>query len=152
MGESALCDFGWRVALENHEMAVRFVRGHKMRTLESLFDEVSSACQFPYYFGENWAAFKECLSDLSWLNCVNFLLIVTDADHVLVDGENEMPSLARALKSAIQEYNEQMALPSELKKVDGRHFQIMLNDGSSDNVRVTTLSDLIGLVKSDASP
>jgi hypothetical protein len=43
----------------------RFCRGSKMQTLDALFDEFSAAWQFPYYFGYNWAAFDECLSDLN---------------------------------------------------------------------------------------
>lgn len=51
--------------------------------LYSLFNEFGAALQFPYYFGENWAAFDECLADLSWMEADAYLLIVTDMNFVL---------------------------------------------------------------------
>src|SRR5437660_10044025 len=45
----------------------RLIRGHKARTTATLFDEFAAALQFPCYFGENWDAFDECLTDLAWL-------------------------------------------------------------------------------------
>lgn len=59
--------------LENFRLAIdgardgtvaRVVRGKKSRTVSHFFDEISAALQFPYYFGENWAALDECLADL----------------------------------------------------------------------------------------
>jgi hypothetical protein len=54
---------GWREA----GLTVRCVRGRKMSRLAGLMDEFSAALQFPYYFGENWSAFQECLGDMDWL-------------------------------------------------------------------------------------
>lgn len=44
----------WTVRLE----------GSDCRTAEQLFQSAARALDFPRYFGENWAAFDECLSDL----------------------------------------------------------------------------------------
>jgi len=59
------------------------VRGSKMGTLAALFDELGAALQFPYYFGENWAALHDCLLDLSWQPAHDHLLVVTNAHLVL---------------------------------------------------------------------
>jgi Barstar (barnase inhibitor) len=64
-------------------MTCRVLRGAKMRTESACFDETAAALQFPDYFGENWAAFDECLADLSWLPARALALIVTDAEQVL---------------------------------------------------------------------
>jgi len=41
-----------------------------------LFDKIAGAMKFPSYFGRNWDALDECLSDLEWLPTTGFLLVV----------------------------------------------------------------------------
>ena len=70
--------------LESQGPTVRFVRGRKATTKQQLFDEVSAALQFPYYFGENWDALAECLSELPGLKMgAGFVLVLTDAVRLL---------------------------------------------------------------------
>lgn len=71
-------------------VAVR-LRGQKMRTVPALFDEFGAALQFPYYFGENWDAFDECLTDLDWLGyeVPGYVLFVTSASQVLTDSPTD---------------------------------------------------------------
>jgi Barstar (barnase inhibitor) len=57
-----------------------------MRTVERLFDEMAAALQFPYYFGENWPAFAECLADMEWLPlAVGIVVLIYDTTEVLSD-------------------------------------------------------------------
>ena len=69
-----------------------------MTTLAAFFAEVGAALQLPAYFGENWPALHECLTDLLWLRGPAYVLIVTDAD--LLFGEDEFDSLPTLLKLA----------------------------------------------------
>jgi len=63
---------------------IRVVRGNKSQTKQAFFNEVAAALQFPYYFGENWDAFNECMNDLrDWLPASSYLLIVSNADQLL---------------------------------------------------------------------
>ncbi|MBR6863186.1 MAG: barstar family protein [Acidaminococcaceae bacterium] len=70
------------------------IRGRLCNTLDYFFREVSAALRFPYYFGWNWNAFDECMTDLEWMN-VSSLLIVFD-DYSLMTknadfcGDNEI--------------------------------------------------------------
>jgi hypothetical protein len=77
----------------------RICRGQKMRTRPRLFDEFAAALQFPSYFGENWDALDECLNDLDWLGGGAYLLMITEADQVLID---EDPHQARILGGLLQ--------------------------------------------------
>src|SRR6266478_2963181 len=82
--ESVACD---RLRILQQTVGVRIVcrviRGRKARTRQGLFDEFAAALQFPCYFGENWDAFDECLSDLEWLPADGYLLLVTQSAHLL---------------------------------------------------------------------
>jgi hypothetical protein len=83
-GLSEITNFGWSfVNRAGLQVVVRFLRGRKMDTVQSLFDEFAAALQFPYYFGENWPAFDECLADLEWLPGDAYILIITDSQLLL---------------------------------------------------------------------
>lgn len=56
-----------------------------MKRAINLFDEVSAALQFPHYFGENWDALDECLSDLSWLPASRYVIGIAGAPDRLVE-------------------------------------------------------------------
>lgn len=49
-------------------VAARVVRGERCVTKELLFEEWSTALDFPEYFGRNWDALDEVLSDMMVLN------------------------------------------------------------------------------------
>lgn len=96
-----LCDFSeltnlaWSLQSVNAcRVAVRCVRGSHSHTFDALFDEVSAALQFPYYFGRNMNALSECLADLSWLPADAYILVVSSASELL---SNEGPHDRRAL-------------------------------------------------------
>jgi len=95
---------GW----QDSGLVVRAVRGRKARTLDRLFDEFAAALQFPYYFGENWAAFRDCISDLDWLPFKpGVVVVVYGADEVLADAHPaEMTTLVQKLATASEEFAE----------------------------------------------
>src|SRR5262245_30505972 len=82
---SELTNFCWSIANRNVDLSIRIVRGSRMRTVSALFDEFSAAFQFPYYFGENWSAFDECLADLEWLPATGYVMAISDTTKVLSD-------------------------------------------------------------------
>jgi len=61
---------------------VAHIRGKHCKTVEDFFREASSALRFPYYFGNNWAAFDECVTDLEWLSFRSLLIAVDDWDSI----------------------------------------------------------------------
>ncbi len=83
-----------------------------MRTVEGMFDEMAAALQFPYYFGENWPAFDECLADMDWLPMnVGIVILVYDALEVLTDAaETELAVLVRSVGAAHSSYSEPIEL------------------------------------------
>lgn len=79
---------------------VRELRGTKMRTVGRLFDEVASALQFPYYFGENKDAFDECLRDLDDFvgEATGYVVVVRDSVQLLADEPAERDWFAEAMR------------------------------------------------------
>lgn len=97
----------WRSA----GLCVRRVRGEKMRSTSGLMDEMSAALQFPHYFGGNWAALDECLSDMAWLlPSKAVVVVVTESSTVLRDEPAaELEALVRAISNASEAYNSPVA-------------------------------------------
>ena len=102
-----------------------------MRTDGQLFDEFAAALQFPYYFGENWAAFTKCLAEPASLDPgMGYVTVITSPDQVLVAGDKNLPSLITSIKVAhdaltesiaIGEYWDREPVPFHMVLVSGAH-------------------------------
>jgi RNAse (barnase) inhibitor barstar len=44
------------------------IRGSEIRSRDELFDVIAEKLSFPDYFGRNWDALVDCLSDLFWVD------------------------------------------------------------------------------------
>jgi len=114
--ESTTTNFAFNLHMELHpNVTVLRLRGGKMKNLASFFDESAAVLQFPYYFGENWNAFDECIKDLDWLDTSGYVLVVFDADELFSqcpNVEEEMETLLRILESAALEWSEAIDLSS----------------------------------------
>lgn len=53
-----------------------FINGNNIKNKETFLKEFSEKFRFPEYFGFNWDAFSDCITDLSWLNSENGFLII----------------------------------------------------------------------------
>ena len=52
-----------------------FINGDKISDQNSFFKEFAITLNFPDYFGHNWDAFYDCITDLSWINQHRFLIV-----------------------------------------------------------------------------
>lgn len=55
-----------------------FLRGKRCKTEDDFLIEISASLQFPYYYGENWPAFDECIQDLEWLKFSRLFVLFDD--------------------------------------------------------------------------
>lgn len=53
--------------------------GDEMTTVDGLLAAFVRELRFPEYFGWNWAAFSECMRDLSWLPARAYKIVIQDA-------------------------------------------------------------------------
>ena len=128
--DTAACDFLLSLQNENSRSCCRRVRGLKSRTTENLFDEFAAALQFPYYFGENWNAFDECVTDLEWLPADGYVLLVSDSMHLLeAESAEEQANFYRLLERAGREWATPAKDPTPRS---GKTFHVFLQVAPAD--------------------
>ena len=84
---------------------VAHIRGELCSTTDSFFREISSAMRFPHYFGWNWAAFDECITDLEWLKFSCILIVIDDHEELFADVKELMETSNKLLTELADELN-----------------------------------------------
>jgi hypothetical protein len=81
-----------------------------MQTWVELFNETAAACQFPLYFGKNYAALFDLLTDFEWSpSPVGYLLCIDYPEFVLDSEEpSELRLLAGLIRDAAETWREEM--------------------------------------------
>ena len=75
-------------AEHQEDARVGCIQGAYCETLDGFFRTVSAALRFPDYFGMNWDAFDECITDLEWLKFTGLLIVIDRADRLFVNEKN----------------------------------------------------------------
>ncbi len=81
-------------------VVLKIIKGGHCKTPANLFGEFARALKFPDYYGHNWDALEECLADLEWMPAKGYILLITDAAHVLPDDEEEYETFLEILRDA----------------------------------------------------
>ncbi|WP_161939574.1 barstar family protein [Paramesorhizobium deserti] len=106
------CDKPWILKSYENALADRFqwtiiLNGKSMMNLETLYDEISKAFHFPPYFGRNYNALSEMLSDLSWFERNAYSILVENSSFVLADEkESALTGLLDVLSNVGEEWSQ----------------------------------------------
>lgn len=91
------------------------MRGQEMHDSDGVFTQFYEALRLPDYFGWNWNALRDCLTDLHWINAKHFLITIDDADVALSESTEEREILFRALNDAVKFWGGKPELPGQEK-------------------------------------
>jgi RNAse (barnase) inhibitor barstar len=64
------------------------------------FQELAQALRFPDYFGHNWDAVYDCLTDLNWLPATGYALVVDGFDHLATNEPQQWEIGLKVLREA----------------------------------------------------
>src|SRR5215467_10118917 len=95
---------------------IRQIDGRLCETKAGLLSEFAHRLHFPGYFGQNWDALEECLTDLEWLPATGYLIIMTDAEHVLASDEAGYTTFIQILQSCGEEWAAPSGTPACLTR------------------------------------
>lgn len=146
MDESPFADLYLQLTAGYPKAVIRMIRGKKCRTVPDFFDEIAAALQFPYYFGENWNAFAECIADLDWIEGDAYLLMVSDASLLLSEADTEDFSI---LMQTLSRANEEWLTPNQYipRNRPSTSFHVVFQCFASD---VSSFIQRMGSVSTDS--
>ncbi|MGI5157297.1 barstar family protein [Microbispora sp. CA-102843] len=109
--------------------------------LDDLFSAFSEALEFPDYFGRNWPAFDEVITDLEWLPAKGYVLVLRNADSLLASEPEERGTFFRVLTSAAEEWSHPVVEGAEWDR-PAIPFHILLEvDGDGLDVVIRMLEE-----------
>jgi RNAse (barnase) inhibitor barstar len=76
-----------------------------MTNLDGLYREFTAVFEFPDYFGKNFNALSECITDLEWLPANGYLLVIRNSGYLLSKESSDcLIGLLSVLNSAGEEW------------------------------------------------
>lgn len=96
-----------RAAAKDRGMVQFRVRLEGVRTKEGFLLAVSHALGFPEWFGHNWDALEDCLTDMTWQPADGYVVILSQADDFRAAQEEEFAAALRILDAAADFWREE---------------------------------------------
>lgn len=87
-------------------------------TPATLFEGFASALRFPDWFGANWDALSDCLTDLSWLDESGYLITLHGYSDAFSGGNNDSETLQSVLEDVCAYWQD-----------EGVPFGVLIEDG-----------------------
>jgi len=109
--------------VEQHGLAFFVLDGKIVHGKDQFLKQAATALQFPAYFGYNWDAFADCLTDMTWFGADGFVILYDNFDPF---AENERDEFGVALE-VLQE-------AAEFWRSQGK-LMIVLLSGAAENVK-----------------
>ncbi len=78
----------------------------KARGKNEFLDRFATILHFPDYFGRNWDALADCLSDLAWLDGAGWVLILIRCDLFARNDEDSFNTAVEVLNAAAASWRE----------------------------------------------
>lgn len=112
----------------SHDALITMLSGSDLLTKESAMTAIGTAMSFPSYFGRNWEALRDCLTDLSWIES-NVVVLVIEQAEVLQTESEVVRKLQHCFSRAVEYWRNPWDIGEMYRKVS--RFHILLRADSS---------------------
>jgi RNAse (barnase) inhibitor barstar len=90
------------------KMAFFHIEGAKIEKKTQFLNHAALALRFPEYFGNNWDAFEDCLTDLSWVDTeAGYVIYFDHVDPLLEHAHAHFETLLELFVDAVEYWKEQ---------------------------------------------
>jgi RNAse (barnase) inhibitor barstar len=76
--------------------------GDRIVDSTSLFQEFATVMQFPEYFGHNWDALKDCLTELDGHEVDRYIITIDKLDRFIANDTSQWTDLLDVCKSVVE--------------------------------------------------
>jgi Barstar (barnase inhibitor) len=76
--------------------------GDRIVDSPSLFQEFATAFQFPEYFGHNWDALKDCLTELDGHEIDRYIITIDKLDRFIANDPSQWTDFLEVCKSVVE--------------------------------------------------
>lgn len=74
---------------------------------QDLLEAIATALKFPEWFGDNWDALEDCLTDLSWLKARGYVLVLEHCAELGKHAPRELDVAVDVFESVAEYWQEQ---------------------------------------------
>lgn len=80
--------------------------GSKIYDKKTFLEKIARAMRFPDYFGKNWDALNDCITDLSWARAQGYVLLIQEPERFITTSPDDWQVALEILKSATESWHE----------------------------------------------
>jgi hypothetical protein len=77
------------------------------REIGAILEKVGTDLRLPHWYGANYDALSDCLSDLSWNTAPGYVLLISGADELHAHDETAFDTLNEVLTAVIESWQEE---------------------------------------------
>ncbi|WP_414588572.1 barstar family protein [Scytonema sp. PCC 10023] len=89
--------------LSQQGIQVFYLDGREISSKETFLSKAAQAMKFPAYFGANWDAFDECITDLTWCPAERYVLLY-DRPDIFAQADPTQWQIAVDILRSAEEY------------------------------------------------
>lgn len=82
------------------------LEGDRIQDKTTFLETCAQVMKFPDYFGHNWDAFEDCLTDLDWLSGKGYVLLYTQPQVFAKAAPKDWSTLVDILQTAVDDWQE----------------------------------------------
>jgi RNAse (barnase) inhibitor barstar len=95
-----------QAAARRAKFAYFHIDGKNISRKEQLLNHVATALRFPDYFGGNWDALEECLTDMEWVDAPGYLIYYDHIDGLLAAHPDQFSTFVEICRDAVGSWKE----------------------------------------------
>lgn len=101
------------------------IEGREIRDKTQFLKQTAKELNFPDYFGYNWDAFSDCLTDMSWIEGDGFVVLFTHLDSFMEHSRPEFDAAVDIFEESVEFWvnrGKRMFILLQLEKPSERDF------------------------------